>query len=270
MEPDGERRVVRVLVADDELLARQRILDLLAKEKDVEVAGTASDGPRAVESIRQLAPDIVFLDVQMPGLTGMEVVDALGPESMPVTIFVTAFDQYALKAFDRAAVDYLVKPFDDDRFAQAFRRARRTIELQEVGRMTRRLISLLQEQPAAGLAPLAAPKPAYLERIAVEMRGQVRVVPVEKIDYITASGPYAELHVGERTFAVRERMQTLEERLDPSVFFRIHRSAIVRLDRIDTMLRHAGGDYGVRLKNGVELSLSRGRREELEAKMGIG
>ena len=270
MPDQAERKVVRVLVADDELLARQRILDLLAKETDVEIAGTASDGAQAVDAIGTLRPDIVFLDVQMPGLSGLDVIDVIGPESMPLTIFVTAFDQFALKAFDRAAVDYLVKPFDDERFAQAFRRARKSVELQEVGRMTKRLMSLLQQQPEAQTVTPAGAKAGYLERIAVEMRGQVRVVPVDKIDYITASGPYAELHVGERTFAVRERMQTLEERLDPSVFFRIHRSAIVHLDRIDTLLRQSGGDYGVRLKNGVELSLSRGRREELEAKMGIG
>ncbi|HEV8657350.1 MAG TPA: LytTR family DNA-binding domain-containing protein [Thermoanaerobaculia bacterium] len=258
-----KKKLVRVLIADDEPLARQRIADLLAKEPDVEIAGMAASGNEAVDAIRDLHPDLVFLDVQMPGMSGLQVIDAIGPENMPATIFVTAFDQFALKAFDRAALDYLVKPFDDERFAQAFRRARKTIELEEVGKMTRRLLSLLNE------APPQKPKSAYLERISVESRGQVRVVPVEKIDYITASGPYAELHVGERTFAIRERMQTLEERLDPSVFFRIHRSAIVPLDRIDTLTRHSGGDYGVRLKNGVELSLSRGRREELEQKLGI-
>jgi two-component system, LytTR family, response regulator len=260
---ESEKRAIRVLIADDEPLARQRIADLLAKEAGVEVVGTASDGNESVKAIRQLKPDLVFLDVQMPGMTGLQVVDAVGPEEMPATIFVTAFDQYALKAFDRAALDYLVKPFDDDRFAQAFRRARKMIDLKEVGKMTKRLLTLLNE------APPELTKSDYLERISVESRGQVRVVPVDKIDYITASGPYAELHVGDRTFAIRERMQTLDERLDPSVFFRIHRSAIVRLDRIDTLTRHSGGDYGVRLKNGVELSLSRGRREELEEKLGI-
>jgi two-component system LytT family response regulator len=257
------KKPIRVLIADDELLARQRIADLLEYEPDVHIVGMASDGNETVRVIREQRPDLVFLDVQMPGLTGLQVVDAVGPEEMPATIFVTAFDQFALKAFDRAAVDYLVKPFDDDRFAQAFRRARKMIELQEVGKMTKRLLTLLSE------APPSPPKGEYLERISVESRGQVRVVPVDKIDYITASGPYAELHVGERTFAIRERMQTLEERLDPSIFFRIHRSAIVRLDRIDTLTRHSGGDYGVRLKNGMELSLSRSRREELEEKLGI-
>jgi two-component system LytT family response regulator len=259
---------IRVLIADDEALARDRIADLLAHESEVEVAGTAATGNEAIEAIRTLAPDLVFLDVQMPGLTGLEVVDAVGSGKMPATIFVTAFDKFALSAFDRAAVDYLVKPFDDERFAQAFRRARKMIELEQVEEVTKRLLQLLHESGTAGKPP-EKPKPQYLERISVESRGQVRVVPVERIDYITADGPYAELHIADRTFAIRERMQTLEERLDPEVFFRIHRSAIVRIDRIDTLLRHSGGDYGVRLKGGVELSLSRGRREELEQRLGI-
>jgi two-component system LytT family response regulator len=239
-------RTVRVVIVDDEPLARQRIEDLLAREEGVEIVAMAVDGEQAIELIRASQPDLVFLDVQMPGRTGLEVVEEIGAEQMPVTIFTTAYDQYALKAFEVAAVDYLVKPFDDERFEQAFRRARRAIELQP-------------------------PKHAYLERIPVEMRGQLRVVPVSLIDYITASGPYAELHVrfetGERTFTIRERMQSLEERLDPSVFIRIHRSAIVRLDRIDTLLRGSGGDYAVRLQDGTELSVSRARREELEQRL---
>jgi len=259
-------KAIRVLIADDEALARDRIADLLAHEANVAIVGTASTGLEAVDAIRTLKPDLVFLDVQMPGRTGLEVVDDIGAEKMPATIFVTAFDKFALNAFDRAAVDYLVKPFDDDRFAQAFRRARKMIELEEVQEVTQRLLSLLHQPPTESPPP---PKPDYLERISVESRGQVRVVPVDKVDYITADGPYAELHVGDRVFAIRERMQTLDERLDPAVFFRIHRSAIVRLDRIDTLLRHPGGDYGVRLKNGTELSLSRGRRDELEEKLGI-
>jgi two-component system LytT family response regulator len=241
---------VRVLIVDDEFLARQRLEDLLAKEEHVTLAGTARDGNEAVEAIRTLEPDLVFLDVQMPGRTGLEVVDAIGADDMPVTIFTTAYDKFALKAFDMAAIDYLVKPFDDERFAQAMRRARR----------------FLEARPAQHDA---APHSTYLDRISVESRGQIRVVPVARIDYITASGPYAELHVGERTFAIREKMQTLEEKLDPAVFFRIHRSAIVRLDRIDTLLHAQGGDYAVRLKDGTELSVSRSRREELEGRVGV-
>ncbi len=237
--------MIRVVIVDDELLARQRIEDLLAKEEGVEIAGEAETGDAAVETIRALAPDLVFLDVQMPGRSGLEVAQELG-ETMPVTIFTTAYDQFALKAFDLAAVDYLVKPFDDERFAQALRRARRAIATQP------------------------APQREFLDRIGVESRGQTRVVPVGAIDYITASGPYAELHVGERTFAVRERMQTLADRLDPAVFFRIHRSAIVRLDRIDALLHGSGGDYAVRLKDGTKLSVSRSRREALEERLGVG
>jgi two-component system LytT family response regulator len=273
---DDETRVLRVLIADDELLARQRIADLLAKEEHVEIVAEATNGGEAVEKIRALAPDLVFLDVQMPALTGLEVAERIGADAMPATIFVTAFDKFALKAFDIAAIDYLVKPFDDERFEQAFRRARKSIELQEVQKMTRRLLSLLQSSenasvttPLPAAAPPAEAKRDYLDRISVEMRGQLRVVPVDRIDYITASGPYAELHVGERTFAVRERMATLEERLDPEIFFRIHRSAIVRLDRIDTLLRASGGDYAVRLKDGTELSVSRNRWVELEARLGV-
>ena len=236
-------RTLRVLIVDDELLARQRIEDLLAKEPHVEIAGSATDGEEAVSMIEELHPDLVFLDVQMPGRTGIDVVEAIGADAMPPTIFTTAYERFALKAFDVAAVDYLVKPFDDERFAQALARGRKAAEA-------------------------LAPKSKYVQRITVELRGQMRVVPVSMIDYITASGPYAELHVSGRTFAIREKMQTLEEKLDPAIFFRIHRSAIVQLDRIDTLLHAAGGDYAVRLKDGTELSVSRARREELEERVG--
>lgn len=256
------KRNLRVMIIDDEPLARQHVADRLAHEENVEVVGTADNGDDAVEQIRLLAPDLVFLDVQMPGRSGVEVMETLLPEGMPATIFTTAFDQYALKAFELAAVDYLVKPFDDDRFSDAFRRARRSVELEDVESTTRRLLSLLESSKDQ-----TPKKSAWLQRIPVEMRGQMRVVPVERIDYITASGPYAELHVGERTFTVRERMQDLEERLDPEVFMRVHRSVIVRLDRIDVMLRGSGGDYAVRLKDGTELSVSRSRRELLEQRL---
>jgi len=236
---------LRILVADDEPLARQRIEDLLAREKDVDIA-TASTGGEAIERIRDGSPDIVFLDVQMPDRNGLEVVKEVGAENMPATVFVTAFSKFALNAFDVAAVDYLVKPFDDDRFAEALQRARK------------RAVERRREAHSK-----------YVDRIAVESRGQTRVVPVAAIDYITASGPYAELHAAGKVFAVRERMQTLEEQLDPEIFFRVHRSAIVKLKRIDALLHRPGGDYAVRLKDGTELDLSRARREELQQRLGI-
>jgi len=261
-------RALRVLIVDDEALARQRLEDLVRHEPNVEIVGTADNGNAAVTAIRSLRPDLVFLDVQMPGRTGIEVVREIGPQNMPATIFVTAYDQYALHAFEVAAVDYLVKPFDDERFEHAFRRARRMLELEELGRLSAQLRAVLQNEESAH-APPAAAAGRYLERIAVEMRGQVRVVPVEIIEYIAASGPYAEIHVGDKTYIIRERMQTLEERLDPARFFRIHRSVIVRLDRIEALLREPGGDYAVQLKSGARLSVSRNRVEPLEQWMGL-
>jgi two-component system LytT family response regulator len=275
-------KTVRVLIVDDEPLARARLEDLVRAQPSAEVAGMAADGDDAVDAIRRLRPDLVFLDVQMPGKTGVDVVRAIGAENMPVTVFCTAYDQFALQAFELAAVDYLLKPYDDERFEQAFERARKMIELAEVGRLTERLAALLggrasapAEAAPAAASPSSSPSPAappsggWLERIAVEMRGQVRVVPVDEVEYVTASGPYAELHTAERGFVIRERMQALEERLDPARFLRIHRSVIVRLDRIDALLRGGGGDYAVRLKNGVKLRVSRTRVEELERRMGV-
>jgi len=263
---------VRVLVVDDEPLARQRIEDLLSHEESVEIVGTAGNGRAAIEEIQRLQPDIVFLDVQMPGKTGLDVARAIGPDRMPATIFVTAYDQHALQAFDLAALDYLVKPFDDERFEQAFRRARRLVGLRDIRRLHEKLLTALHstELPPTPEAPVpAAPTAEFIERIPVESRGKVRFIPVADIDYIAASGPYAELVVGTRRHLIREAMQTLEARLDPQRFMRIHRSAIVQLDRVDTLLKGAGGDYEVLLKSGARLRVSRSHREELEQKLGM-
>jgi two-component system LytT family response regulator len=225
-----------------------------------------------VEAIRRLAPDLVFLDVQMPGKTGIEVAREVGAAHMPATIFVTAFDQYALAAFDVAAVDYLVKPFDDERFEEAFRRARRRLALEGMDRLRAQLLTVLQGAPTTASAPTPAEPAAprrYLERIAVEVRGKVRPVPVSDIDFITAAGPYAELHVGDRRFVIREAMQTLEERLDPDRFMRVHRSVIVRLDLVEALHRAPGGDYEVQLKGASRLKVSRSRREALERWLGV-
>ncbi len=260
---------LRVMIIDDEALARQRIEDLLEKAGDVEIVGRIDNGRAAVEAIAEQDPDLVFLDVQMPGMTGLEVVAAIGEESMPSTIFVTAYDQFALNAFDLAAVDYLVKPFDDDRFETALERARRKVELEEVGAMTRRLLEVLNGEGATRTESAPHQDRRWAENIPVETRGQVRFVPVDRIDYISADGPYAELHVGDKSLAIRERMHVLEERLDPAKFVRIHRSTIVQIDRIERFLRGAGGDYAIRLRGGRELAVSRRRREELARRLGI-
>ena len=287
-------QVVRVLIVDDEPLARRRVAELLADEPGVEIVATATSGAEAVAAIRSSSPDVVFLDVQMPDGTGLDVVREIGADAMPVTVFVTAYDQYALKAFDAAAIDYLVKPFDDERFELAFQRARRAVELGKVSQLSGQLIAALQAVNAGGAgrdaavapnaneavpasvasngpAPVERPaaQPGYLERFAVETRGQVRVVPVSKVLYITASGPYAEIHTAERTHLIREQMQVLEDRLDPSLFFRVHRSAIVRFELIEALARNASGDYSVQLKGGLTLKVSRSRSDELERRMGL-
>ena len=257
---------IRTILVDDEPLAIQGLQLRLQPHEDVEIIDTCSNGREAIRSIKTHKPDLVFLDIQMPGKTGLAVVREIGDESMPAVIFTTAYD-HAVAAFDLAAIDYLLKPFDDERFEKAFCRARQMIDLKQVSKMTDDLRTLLGG-PQSGSGS-RSPKSQYLERIAVEMRGQVRVVPVKQIDYLIASGPYAELFVGDKRYLIRERMQTLEERLDPAKFVRIHRSAIVRLDLIETLLRNPGGDYAVLLKGGVKLKVSRGRFERLEELIGV-
>jgi two-component system, LytTR family, response regulator len=260
---------LRVLIVDDELLARQRVADMLAQERDIDIVGEIDNGIAAVEAIRSLHPDLVFLDMQMPGKTGLDVVREIGVDAMPLTIFVTAYDKHALEAFEVAAVDYLVKPFDDERFEQALQRARRLLELHEVDKLRSRLLSVLQGDRASDATAPSAERGAYLERIPVEMRGKTRVVPVSEIEFIVASGPYAELYSGDRKYVIRESMQNLEDRLDPSHFIRTHRSVIVRLDLIETLHKGAGGDYEVQLKSGRRLRVSRSRLEALEKKLGV-
>ncbi len=272
---------LKVLIVDDEQFNRLRIRDLLANESDVEVVGEAADGDDAIEQIRATHPDLVFLDVRMPGKSGLDVIRAIGADAMPTTIFVTAYDQYAVEAFQFAALDYLVKPFDDDRFAQALQRARKTVALEGMGQMRSQLLHLLGAVEP-GLAPGAPPAASsldatsatsasggYLERIPVEVQGTIRPVPVGDIDYILASGPYAELVVAGRRHLVREAMQVLEDRLDPNRFMRIHRSVIVRLDLVEGLRRGAGGDGEVLLKGGQKLRVSRTRREALERWLGM-
>jgi two-component system, LytTR family, response regulator len=266
---------VRVLVVDDEPLARMRIEDVLAHVEGAQVVGSAANGIEAVEQIRSLKPDLVFLDVQMPGKTGVEVVREIGPERMPATIFVTAFDHFAVEAFDVAAVDYLVKPFDDERLEAAFERARGRLALEGLGQLREKLLAVLQTPTTQGTSEPAnprSPEPAndrYLQRLAVESRGKVQSIPVDQIDYIVQSGPYAELHSNGRRHLIREAMQTLEERLDPNKFMRVHRSMIVRLDLVEALHRGTGGDYEVQLKGGARVKVSRSRREALERWLGV-
>jgi len=250
--------LLRVLVVDDERLGRKRLLDLLDREAGTVVVGAAENGREAVELIRSERPDLVLLDVQMPDISGLDVVREVGAAAMPITVFVTAYDQHALQAFELAALDYLLKPFDDERFAASLARAREAVRLRGLGELGPDLSPLL----AGGVEA-----PGYPERITVEVRGQRRFVPVAEIDYVTADGPYAVLHTGGRRYVVREQMSALEAQLDPALFFRIHRSAIVRLARVEMMVVGSGGDYTVRLHGGTELRVARGRRDQLVRRM---
>ena len=260
---------IRALIVDDEPLARERLRGLLDDRPDVAVIGEAEDGLAAVEAIREQVPNLVFLDVQMPGLNGIDVIEEVGREQMPVTVFVTAYDQYAIKAFDLAAVDYLLKPFDDERFEQAFERARDRIADQDTDAISRRLLRMLQEKDPSLLEDETAPDEPFLERIAVQGRGKARIVSVDDITHITADGSYAELHTADGTHVIRERMKALAARLDPADFVRVHRSAIVRLDEVELILRSGGGNYAVRLEDGTTVSVSRGRIEELQERLGV-
>ena len=268
-----EQPPLRVLIVDDEPLGRRRVAGLLRKERGVEIVGMIGDGVSAVEAIRSLAPDVVFLDVQMPGMTGLEVVRTIGPDEMPTSVFVTAYDKHALAAFDLAAIDYLVKPFDDERFKEAFERARRMARLEDASRLRDILLKVLQETAVeprtVNTASNALSPRRHVERVPVESRGKIRYIAVSDIDYILASGPYAELVVGDRKHLIREAMQNLENQLDPARFFRVHRSAIVQLDRVDALLKSASGDCEVQLKNGVKIKVARSRREELEKRLAM-
>lgn len=237
---------VRALVVDDEPLARRRVLRLLKDEPDIEVVGECADGREAVDAIRTEAPDLVFLDVQMPEVGGFEVVEAVGPERMPAVIFVTAFDQYAVKAFEVHALDYLLKPFPRARFARAVERVRDEIRRGRAkGDSGGQLLSLLQDLRREG---------RYLERLAVQTGGRVIFLRVEEVDWIEAEGNYLRLHVGGESHLVRGTMKAMEARLDPERFIRIHRSTLVSVDRIREVQPWFRGEHVLILRDGTRLT----------------
>jgi two-component system LytT family response regulator len=263
---------LRVLVVDDETPARQRLEDLVAKTEGLELAAACASGAEAVEAIRRRRPDLVLLDVQMPDMSGLDVVRRVGPGRMPPTIFVTAYDRYAIDAFEVAALDYLLKPFDDARFEQAVGRAQEFVRLRETDRLRRRLADLVEETGDTGEAEPAGDEPSAgqppLERIAVRERNQLRIVPIDDVRYVTAEGTYVKLHTDERSYLIRERLKTLDARL-PDDFCRIHRSTIVRLSEIESLVPGAQGRTVVRLTDGTRLRVSRTRREALERRLGV-
>ncbi len=250
---------LRALVVDDEPLARRALLRLLKREADVQVIGQCGDGESAVETIRRTRPDLVFLDVQMPEMDGFRVVEAVGVERMPVTIFVTAFDRYALRAFDANAVDYLLKPFAAERLTRALARARDRCVGKADQEAAQRLFSLLDRTRF---------QTDYAQRLTVSTRGRILFVEVADIDWIEAEGNYARLHVSRKIYDVRETLQSLMEKLDPRDFVRIHRSTIVNQRRIREVQPWFRGSHIVVLESGEELRMSRYQREAVERLLG--
>jgi two-component system, LytTR family, response regulator len=260
---------IRTLIVDDEPLARRNLRVLLEKDPQIDVLDECRNGREAIKAINNLGPDLIFLDIQMPEMDGFDVLAHVGPDQIQAIIFVTAFDQYALKAFDVHALDYLLKPFDDERFARALERAKSQIAAREINKLSKRLFALLEERESERKESIQN-QPDYLTRLMIKASNRVVLVRVEDIDFIEADGNYAKLHVGRKAHLLREKMHDLEERLDPAKFVRIHRSIIVNLDRIKEMQPHFNGDYIVVLADGQQLRLSRTRREHLEAKLQIG
>ena len=252
---------IKTLIVDDEPLARRNLRLLLAKDPQIEILDECRNGSEAVKAINAQSPDLIFLDIQMPEMDGFDVLAQVGPDHIQAIIFVTAFDQYALKAFDVHALDYLLKPFDDERFAHALARAKSQIEAREINRLSKRLLALLEERESERNAP--AQGKGYLTRVMIKAAGRVVLLRVDEIDFIEADGNYAKLHVGKKAHLLREKMNDLEGQLDPARFVRIHRSAIVNLDRIKEMHPHFNGDYIVVLEDGRQLRLSRTRRDAL-------
>jgi len=254
---------LRVIVVDDEPLARNGLADLVRRDPELLVVEECGNGVAAVEAIRRLTPDLVLLDVQMPELNGFEVLQQLDPDHLPAVVFVTAYDRFAVRAFDVHALDYLVKPFDDDRFSAAMERAKATVRGATLGELSRRLLGLLGQVPAAPPAP-----ERFLTRIVIRVAGHVFFVRVLDIDWIEAADYCVRLHVPGKTHVIRESMAGLENRLDPAHFFRIHRGAIVNLDRVKELQPYFKGEHIVVLHDGTRLKLSKSRRADLEARLG--
>jgi two-component system, LytTR family, response regulator len=250
---------IRTMVVDDEPMARERIVGLLQQEKDIELVGECADGQQAVNAIQAHHPDLVFLDVQMPVCDGFGVIEQVGAEHMPPVVFVTAYDEYALKAFEVHAIDYLLKPFGRDRFQQTLQHAREHLERRRAGDLGRRLLALVQD---------LKPEPQKLDRLVVKSGGRVFFLRTDELDWIEAAGNYVRLHLGEDSHLFRETMNNMESRLDARRFVRIHRSRIVNTDRIKELQPWFNGEYVVVLQNGTRLTLSRGYREKLQERLG--
>ena len=250
---------IRAAIVDDEPLARRRIRNLLIEARDVEVIAECANGKEAIGSLEESPPDLLFLDVQMPEIDGFDVLQAIGVDHVPVVIFVTAYDRFALRAFEAHALDYLLKPFDDERFETALQRARERIREQQGGDLDRRLQALLET---------ARRDHDYLRRLVVPTGHRSVFIRTEQVDWIEAERNYIRLHVGGRAYLMRENLSRIASALDPTTFCRIHRSTIVNIDRIQAVESLFRGEYLVVLHDGTKLTSGRSYRGNLHAIMG--
>jgi len=249
---------IRTMVVDDEKPARVRLLELLQREPDVEVVATASDGHEALEVLRRVSPHLLFLDVQMPRLDGFEVLRQIAPDELPITIMVTAYDKYAVQAFDAHAIDYLLKPFSDRRFDAAIARARKYLDSAEGRTRAEELSAATEERHSVNA------RSGYLERLVLKSNGCISFLDVNDVDWVEAAGVYLYLHVGQKQHLYRSSVTQLLQRLDPHRFVRIHRSAAVNTSHIRELRSISHGDFALILKNGTELTLSRAYRSQIE------
>ncbi|HEY6119076.1 MAG TPA: LytTR family DNA-binding domain-containing protein [Pyrinomonadaceae bacterium] len=258
---DSSKQKVRTLIVDDESLARRTLRGLLLADPEIEVIGECRSGSEAVAFIRKQTPDLLFLDIQMPGMSGFETLSQIGVENIPAIVFVTAYDKYALKAFEVHAIDYLLKPFTDERFAAALNQAKMQVQMKEVNRVSRGLVALLAQQ--AKSEPVLS-KRRFLTRFMIQSGGRAAFIKATDVDWIGADDYYIKLHVNGKTHLLRMSLNELEEKLDPEQFLRIHRSAIVNFERVKELQQSANNEWVVLLKDGTELKLSRSRRERLK------
>ncbi len=252
----GSPKPIRVLVADDEPLARRGVRQLLAPHSDMQVVAESRNGPETLNALREFAPDLLFLDVQMPEMDGFEVLRAQGPGRMPAVVFVTAHDQFAVRAFEAHALDYLVKPLKVERFEAALARARERLRLMQAADLAHRLEALLSDERSRR-------EGARLDRLVVSTASGELVIPAAEIDWIGADDYYARIHSGSKSHLLRESLASLEKRLDPRRFIRVHRSAIVQIDRVREVRSAPGGDEVV-LRDGVRVRVSRRRLATLD------
>ena len=258
---------IRTVVVEDEPVSRDRLLALLGEEDDIEVVSACADGRQAAAAIATTAPDLVFLDIQLPEMDGLELARALDPEKRPALVFVTAHDAYALPAFEIHALDYLLKPFSAQRFKSAMTYAREHLAQRRATSLGQHILEMLPTMSPSGSSPAPAPAPSFVDRLVVKSSGRIYFVRIADIEWCEAAGNYVRVHVGSQAHLIRETMNHLESQLDTRQFVRIHRSTIVNVDRIQELRSSFNGEHVVVLRTGVRLTMSRGFKDGLQDRL---